>query len=616
MEKITEFFVTIKRPTLSQETFRLYANKDALNPNDPWPPGTTDNEENTNILESQFPPFFGQVIRLRIGLKVTKDALASAQKQFKLQFAELTVSSCSNQSSGWTDFGDSGSSALWRGIDMPGFSDGAALQSNLLSAGNVAGSYEEQNSTPLNPAVSQNSTIEYDWVIQNNISSPTGKNYCFRLVESDGTNLDSYTRYPRVATMIAPENSTGSTIDFTTGGSLELTNANASKMTLTVPANYLPESFLFSASSFDYSNYIDQIGTSPSGKSGAHSFVYRMSTFLSGVSSSSFAQPLTFKIEYTDSEISSLDESSLTIYKYGGTDWAALSTTVDAANNAATATLASFSSFGLFGDAATPTPTPIPAPASSGGGGGSGGGASWFSPASVELSGFAYPLSIINFLTDGANAGATTADSGGKFSFTLTGLSGGTYNFGFWAQDKTGLRSVTFTFQLTLTSGSTTKISNIVLPPTISLNKNSINPGENLTASGASVPDSQVRIVVSEPKDYIAKTLLNGDYSQVFSTLGLEKGTYTVKAKTEILKTGDESIFSQLLAFGVGVPAPQEACSHGADINGDDKINLIDFSIMAYWWKRIIPENSAVDLNCDGLLNLADFSILAYNWSG
>lgn len=265
----------------------------------------------------------------------------------------------------------------------------------------------------------------------------------------------------------------------------------------------------------------------------------------------------------------------------------------------------------------TPTPTPIPTPTPApGGGGGGGGGAITPQPAVVEFRGFAYPAGIITVLKDGANVGLTIADDTGNFTFILSGLSPGTYNFGFWARDRIGRRSITFTFQITLSSGSTTKISGIVLPPTISLDKESVLPGGNITVSGASTPENQIRIVVaSEHNEYFTTASINGDYSQVFSTTGLSRGIHSAKSKTKILTTGDESIFSQLLSFGVGVSVPK-ACYNEPDINGDGKINLIDFSIMAFWWKRSLPQDSAVDLNCDGFLSLADFSILAFNWTG
>jgi hypothetical protein len=57
-------------------------------------------------------------------------------------------------------------------------------------------------------------------------------------------------------------------------------------------------------------------------------------------------------------------------------------------------------------------------------------------------------------------------------------------------------------------------------------------------------------------------------------------------------------------------------CSHPSDVNRDTRIDLVDFSIMAFWWRKSLPADSAVDLNCDSQLSLADFSILAYYWTG
>jgi len=53
------------------------------------------------------------------------------------------------------------------------------------------------------------------------------------------------------------------------------------------------------------------------------------------------------------------------------------------------------------------------------------------------------------------------------------------------------------------------------------------------------------------------------------------------------------------------------------DVNGDGKVNLADFSILAYWYKRPLTDaaKAQVDLNNDGKITLADFSILAYYWN-
>ena len=70
-------------------------------------------------------------------------------------------------------------------------------------------------------------------------------------------------------------------------------------------------------------------------------------------------------------------------------------------------------------------------------------------------------------------------------------------------------------------------------------------------------------------------------------------------------------------------PAAKEAAAENkavfnpkADLNSDGRIDLIDFSIAAYWYKReFLPAAKRCDLNSDGRIDLIDFSILAYFWT-
>ena len=59
----------------------------------------------------------------------------------------------------------------------------------------------------------------------------------------------------------------------------------------------------------------------------------------------------------------------------------------------------------------------------------------------------------------------------------------------------------------------------------------------------------------------------------------------------------------------------QEKTIVKGDLNGDRKVNLVDFSVAAYWYKRANPPAS-VDVNGDGKVNLVDFSIMAFHWTG
>ena len=59
----------------------------------------------------------------------------------------------------------------------------------------------------------------------------------------------------------------------------------------------------------------------------------------------------------------------------------------------------------------------------------------------------------------------------------------------------------------------------------------------------------------------------------------------------------------------------EQNCIIPADLNGDCRVDLVDFSILKYWrGKSDFPKK--IDLNKDGVLNIKDFSILAYYWTG
>ncbi len=66
-------------------------------------------------------------------------------------------------------------------------------------------------------------------------------------------------------------------------------------------------------------------------------------------------------------------------------------------------------------------------------------------------------------------------------------------------------------------------------------------------------------------------------------------------------------------------PVPRGGADSPAsfDISPNGKIDLADFSVLAYWYKRPLTDEvkTKVDLNKDGKVDLVDFSILAYYWN-
>lgn len=253
-----------------------------------------------------------------------------------------------------------------------------------------------------------------------------------------------------------------------------------------------------------------------------------------------------------------------------------------------------------------------PTPSSGGGGGGGGGG--WSPPSTkVILQGKAYPDAEITILKDGQVIIVITADPQANFKVELTTLTAGTYTFGVWAEDKDGRRSITFTFTVSITSGTITTVGGIFLPPTIELEKTSVNKGEILNILGQTAPQSEVSIHIESPEAIIKKTTADseGDWDYPFDTTPLEEGSHTVRAKAGTAE-GLLSSYSNVLAFDIGKGIPG-VIGEQADLNGDGKVNLVDFSILLYWWGRA---NDLADQNNNGVVDLADFSIMMYWWTG
>jgi len=273
-------------------------------------------------------------------------------------------------------------------------------------------------------------------------------------------------------------------------------------------------------------------------------------------------------------------------------------------------------------------------PASSGGGGGGGGGGGDTDEgedededggATVILSGRAYPGSTITVLKDAQIAVTTVAGPDAKFTVSLTNLSGGQYTFSVYGTDKNANRSAPFSFPTYVTPDTTTTIGGIFLSPTISIDKSEVKRGDTLVIFGQSAANASVTIVVNSENEIFASALSDaqGVYLYNLDTSPLEYGGHKTKSKGAV--AGEISPFGQQVGFIVGtknvlIPVLSTRCPTRGDVNGDCKVNLIDFSIVAYWYKRTLT-GTFIDiektmLNADGKVDLVDFSIMAYYWTG
>lgn len=255
---------------------------------------------------------------------------------------------------------------------------------------------------------------------------------------------------------------------------------------------------------------------------------------------------------------------------------------------------------------------------SSGGGGGGGGGRDRELPETqVNITGRAYPSRTINFLLDGDSVGTAQSNSNGVFSFT-TESSPGTATLGIWATDSAGTRSITANNTFDVTQGAVTNLNDLVLPPTLKVSKTNINPGETITVSGQSVPNARIDLYLDRNNTPVGtgQAAANGLWSIQYSTARLSNDEHTLRVRstsgTPPLTT--QSGFSSTVQLFVGVNGQ---ASTPADLSRDGRINLIDFSILIFWWQTNGGDSDPpADINANGRVSLEDFSILLFNWTG
>ncbi len=262
-------------------------------------------------------------------------------------------------------------------------------------------------------------------------------------------------------------------------------------------------------------------------------------------------------------------------------------------------------------------------PAGSGGGGSSGGGRGGSGGADrdlgdtqVNVTGQTFPRATVNIILDSDSVGTVRANNSGGFDFS-TNASPGTVSMGFWTTDASGVRSVTSNTTFDVTQGAITNVAGIIVPPTISVTDATINPGEAVTFSGQAVPNATIEVQIgSAMRTQRTTSDANGTWSLTYDTASLKADTYAVKARS-VSGTGavtSQSSYSTVLQLFVGVDGKVATPS---DLNTDGSVNLVDFSILIFWWQTNGGDSDPpADINRNGRVSIEDFSILLFNWTG
>lgn len=239
------------------------------------------------------------------------------------------------------------------------------------------------------------------------------------------------------------------------------------------------------------------------------------------------------------------------------------------------------------------------------------------SPTKVIFKGLAYPGSQVTLQQDGKILATVPADPTARFEIEVTGFVTGIYTFTIFAEDELGRVGRVSNFTISITQGATTTVNGIFLGPTIAADKASIKLAETVSLLGATAPSSEVTIFVSSEEERTFKTNAGGNGLWLKQFLGsdLGLGTHSMRVKA-VAPSQEISAFSNTVSLSVTEAAP-DPCDgkRPGDLNCDGKVNLRDFSIMLFYWKKKNPPHPRVDINKDGVVNIRDLSILLFWWT-
>ncbi len=248
-------------------------------------------------------------------------------------------------------------------------------------------------------------------------------------------------------------------------------------------------------------------------------------------------------------------------------------------------------------------------PPDDGGGGGSG------FPTGVIFSGWAYPGASVHVWKNGAPKDTTIARPDGYFTIRLNEIYNPNIFYTLYAIDKDSRRSLLLNYPIVVKAGYLTQISGIRFAPTIETDKTEVKFGDSITVLGYALPSTPIVLTVEKFQDRVFHFMSNSDgtYSINLPLDGLKKGDYKLYVNYE-----NDNRISKVIQFTIGdvnVPSVLLTNNIPGDCNADSIINIIDFSVAAFWYGKKNPPR-CIDTNNDNKIDLIDFSILAFYWTG
>lgn len=229
------------------------------------------------------------------------------------------------------------------------------------------------------------------------------------------------------------------------------------------------------------------------------------------------------------------------------------------------------------------------------------------SAGSISFSGVTSPNATVSFVEGNQIVGTTQANSLGVFNKVLSGLSPTIHNIGIYATDTDLVNTIITIYSVNVEPGLTVFLSGIILPPSFSLDADTVKRPAELLGRGRALRNADLQVFISGSNDSLTlpvKTDNLGDWSvNLNPKLHLGQKTASVLALDGL---GGQSSLSQSLDFTV---------IRSSDLNVDNLVNLADFDIFIKSYKKVPIPDVISDINDNSVVDLTDFSIMLADWS-
>ena len=141
------------------------------------------------------------------------------------------------------------------------------------------------------------------------------------------------------------------------------------------------------------------------------------------------------------------------------------------------------------------------------------------------------------------------------------------------------------------------------MPPTITIKNKFITKGNEVKIIGYAYPDSKIELKIDNILRINSMADTSGYYEAIVNTSRFSPKIHFVVVR-QIDKNGKISDFSSSKNFTVSALSNPQA-----DFNGDNIIDIRDWSIFLYRWKANSTLRAFNDLNLDGKVDIVDLSI-------